>query len=92
MNHWSACSASCGPGTRSRKLKGIPSKHGGLPCTDEHDTDEHDTVEYDDGQRQLFGLIPSHGNGGHDYVRLEKETCNIKECAGESFSYYHGAM
>ena len=76
IGHWSACSATCGLGTRRRKLKGIPPKHGGLPCT---------TTK--DDQRQLFGLTPSHANGGHDHVRLDWKTCNIKKCTGESFSY-----
>ena len=54
-------------------MKSKPTKHGGLPCAG----------KYDDSLRQLFNLIPSNGNGGPYYVRLEEEACKIRECAGE---------
>ena len=70
MSKWSACSATCGSGTMRRKLKGTPPKHGGIPCTDGI-------------SQRVFDLVPSNGNTGPNYVRLEEEACNIKECAGE---------
>ena len=67
---WSACLSTCGPGTRSRKLHGIPPEYGGLGCWDaegntiRYKTEEEAcTVRACDGWSFLFSFVGGEGRG-----------------------------